>query len=457
MKLQMVIKKNIKYVFLFILFFLCLQFFYAAFSADQMYNYGFSYAVSIGEVPYRDFNMIIPPVGAFVYAIPFLLFGHSLIVFNLYQSLLLCILFYFLFKLFKEKTWLLLIVLVLTIPIPFIHVLFQGYNFLLIFEFVILMYLEKEKKNDYFVGFLLGIFVLTKQTVGVLMCIPSILYLFRNYKKTFKRFLGLLIPFSVFLIYLLVTDSFVQFWDMCLFGMLDFTSKNSGFSRIFLGFNFYLFVLEIIFLFILIIKNKKNKDIIIKLVYLFLFSSIAVPLFDYIHVSYFSFVFSFIFIDKINFKNEKIGINAFFFSFTFAVVWFLFFYNFKLPNMVKLNNYGWGIMSRKEYNEIDSAVRFIEKNNNTIIMADNSYLIRFASDGKLGYYDLLNYGNHGYNGTEKLCRMLSKEKNKFILVNMDDYENARSRQQTNKEVMKYVIDNYEKVGEFDNYDVYYKE
>ena len=63
-----------------------------------MYNYGFSYAVSLGEVPYRDFNMIIPPVGALIYSIPFLLFGSNLIVFNLYQALLLCILFY-LFKL----------------------------------------------------------------------------------------------------------------------------------------------------------------------------------------------------------------------------------------------------------------------------------------------------------------------------------------------------------------------
>ena len=83
MDLQTFIKKNIKYVVLFILFFLCLQFFYVNFSADQMYNYGFSYAISMGQIPYRDFNMIIPPVGAFIYSVPFLLFGSNLIIFNL--------------------------------------------------------------------------------------------------------------------------------------------------------------------------------------------------------------------------------------------------------------------------------------------------------------------------------------------------------------------------------------
>ena len=136
MKLQALIKKNIKYVILFVLFFLGLQFFYMNFAGDQIYNYGFSYAVSRGEIPYRDFNMIIPPLGAFVYAIPFLFFGQSLVVFNLFQAGMLCIMFYFLFKLFGKNAWVALIVLFLPIPVPCVTVFFQGYNYLLILELV---------------------------------------------------------------------------------------------------------------------------------------------------------------------------------------------------------------------------------------------------------------------------------------------------------------------------------
>lgn len=92
MNLSMFVKKNIKYVLLFILFFFCLHFFYCAVEGDLIYNYGFSYAVFNGEIPYKEFNMIIPPFGAYFYAIPFLLFRSNLLVLNLFQSILLCFL-----------------------------------------------------------------------------------------------------------------------------------------------------------------------------------------------------------------------------------------------------------------------------------------------------------------------------------------------------------------------------
>ena len=57
--MQTFIKKNFKYLLLFGFFFLCLHFFYSSFQGDLVYNYGFSYAVSRGEVPYRDFNMVL--------------------------------------------------------------------------------------------------------------------------------------------------------------------------------------------------------------------------------------------------------------------------------------------------------------------------------------------------------------------------------------------------------------
>ena len=55
---------------------------------DELYNYGFSFNIVEGLVPYKDFNMIIPPVGALIYSIPFLLFGSNLIFFNLPVSLI---------------------------------------------------------------------------------------------------------------------------------------------------------------------------------------------------------------------------------------------------------------------------------------------------------------------------------------------------------------------------------
>ena len=218
MKMLEFIKKNFRYIFLFIFFFLALHFFYAHMSGDQIYNYGFSYAMSRGEILYKDFNLLIPPVGPIVYLLPFL-FGTSFIVFNAYQAILICVLFHFLFKLFDNKAWFFLIAFVFPIPIPYITALFQGYNFLLILELVILLWLEKEKKNDYLIGVILGLCVFTKQTVGVAFCLVSIFYLFKDYKKVVRRFLGFLIPCFVFLFYFLITGTLYSFFDMCLFGM----------------------------------------------------------------------------------------------------------------------------------------------------------------------------------------------------------------------------------------------
>ena len=87
----------------------------------------------------------------------------------------------------------------------------------------------------------------------------------------------------------------------------------------------------------------------------------------------------------------------------------------------------------------------------------NTYLVKIVLDYDIEHYDLLNYGNHGFNGTDKLIKMLDRERDKYILVNTEAYERYSARQQFNKDVVKYVISNYKKVDELGGYDVYYKE
>lgn len=457
MKLQEHLKKNIKYIFLFVLFFLCLQFFYARFSGDQIYNYGFSYALSRGEIPYNDFNMIIPPLGAFIYMIPFLIFGPSLIVFNLFQAGLLTLMFYFLFKMYDKKAWILLVILLLPLPIPFVTSIFQGYNFLLIFEFILLLYLIRNKKSDLLIGLLFGLMVFTKQTVGVLMFIPSFIYLFRDRKVFLKRFLGFLIPCFVMLIYLLITGSLVNFFDMCLFGMLDFTGENGGLLKILGDFYFYIFLLEVGVLVYLLVKNRKDREYTKQVIYTLIFSTIAIPLFDYNHVSYFSFVVSITLLERLVKVPKKIGVSACLFTSSLSVVWFLFINNFNVPNMVSFNNYKLGLLSEKNEDEIKEVSKYMREHKNTIILSEYSYLVKIVLDYDIDYYDLLNYGNHGYNGTKKLIKKLDNEKDTYILVNREAYERVSKRQQFNKEVVLYVIDNYEKVDSLGVFDIYYKE
>lgn len=444
-------RKVIQYVFMFLLFFLCLQFFYEGFLSDRLYSFGFSYAISKGEIPYRDFNMIITPFGAYFYAIPFLIFGSHMIVFNLFQALLLCIMFYFLFKMYGSKAWLLFIILFFVFPIPIPSIMTQGYNFLLLLELVILLYLEKNKCDDYLIGLVIGLSFLTKQNVGFFLALPSFYYLFKekNYKKVLKRVVAFLSINILFVIYLFITKSFSQFIDLCFLGMFGFTKNNGTIFDI----NFIIFLGEIICILIFIIKDKND----INNYYILAFSMIAIPLFDLWHVALFSYAFLFLLFSKIRFKEYKnICFCSLLFTYFLSITWFLSDYNFKLPNLSQFRGFEYYIMSLEEEEETKRLVNYISNNKskNIIILSDDAYFLKIINNLDITYYDLLNYGNHGYNGTEKIIKEIKNEDMPIFIINSRDYNNLSRRFQFNKEVVRYVLNNYKSVDTIGDYLIY---
>ena len=442
-------REILKYSLIFIYFFLCLQIFYQMFSGDLIYNYGFSYALVRGELPYVDFNMIIPPLGALIYAIPLKIFGVHLIVLNLFQALLCTIMFYLLFKLFDKKTYLLLIVSSICLPLPIPTVFFLGYNFILLFELVLLLYLEKIKTNDYIIGLVLGLCFLTKQTVGLGLCLPTIYFLFKDYKKVLKRIGGFIIPIALFTLYLLITNSLSSFIDQCFLGMLDFTSKNG--SR----FTWYLVIAVILFIIniFLIIKDRKN----INNYYVLAFFSITLPLIDYTHVSIYLFSILMLLINYFN-VSKSIIINTLLLCISLPVIWFLFFFSFKLPNFASSNHFEGYIIDKTEKDDVDLVSKYINKLDKRVILLNEwAYYIKIVNDLDIECYDLINRGNNGYNSTKKIIDKIKYEDDTYMIINMREYNLKNYYQQIDKDVLKYVIDNYDEVDSFGNFKVYYKE
>ena len=73
------------------------------------------------------------------------------------------------------------------------------------------------------------------------------------------------------------------------------------------------------------------------------------------------------------------------------------------------------------------------------------------------YFDLINKGNHGYNGTKKVIDKLKKlDRDTLIIVSYDEYEkkDKYDRQQINKEIIKYVIDNGELIDQIDCFRIF---
>ena len=92
-------KKWIRYIVIFIFVFCSYEFFgFPNMYGDPINNYMFSHAIVMGEVPYLDFNTISTPLYAFLMAIGLLFFDNYL-MFVIEQSLLVTIMFYFLFEL----------------------------------------------------------------------------------------------------------------------------------------------------------------------------------------------------------------------------------------------------------------------------------------------------------------------------------------------------------------------
>ena len=128
-------KEWLKYIILFILFFVSMTLVFFAYRLDAYSDYGFAYAMSMGQPPYKEVNFIVPPVAPILYSIS-LIINKSIIAFYLEQSILLVLLCYLLFKILDKKAWIIIVSLFSLFPTS----QFPGYNFLLMFELILLLY-----------------------------------------------------------------------------------------------------------------------------------------------------------------------------------------------------------------------------------------------------------------------------------------------------------------------------
>ena len=92
-KIKKFFKNYGRYIFIFILVFLIYEWFgYGITYGVPIANYGFSYAIKNGQIPYLDFNTISTPLYAFIMSIGLHVFDNYL-MFVIEQSLLVTVMF----------------------------------------------------------------------------------------------------------------------------------------------------------------------------------------------------------------------------------------------------------------------------------------------------------------------------------------------------------------------------
>lgn len=417
---------------------------------DPINSYGFAKAISMGQVPYLEFSMISTPLYAFYQSL-FLFIYDDFIMINVSQALLTSISIILIYKMYGEKSLFLFPVVVF---FQYRNMI-ATYNSMSLFFIVLLMYVEKKYPDkDYFIGVLIGLAIMAKQTVGCFMIIPSIILYRRELKKLFKRFVGFLIPCLIFLGYLLINNAVYEFFDICLFGMFDFVSKNGvGGGHI----NVLGVVISLITFILGIIVIWRDKNNIYNY-YLMWGILLAIPLFDLTHVVFWLTCFTMMIIPYINKYVNKLLILLSFLSLVFMILSFCFWiFGVELCRFKDIEHMKFNVHRVSTYNNIKKMNDFVNSYDDAIVIGYFGIVHTIINDKKFDYFDILNDGNYGYNGIEKMKKRIDNMHDQVFIVSMKDYYSDDEFFQFSEEIAEYIIDNCKKIDSKYIYEVYYKE
>ena len=423
---------------LFIIFLITLVYnlIFAELTNDEVWNYGFASNISNGLLPYKNFNMVLTPLYPFLGSIFLIIFGKNLVVFHIFNAIMCTIIFYLIKKLVPSGYYIVYAFLLL-FSLP-------NYNLLCLLLLYLLMYMEDKKLNDYLIGIVLGLTFLTKQNIGIMLCVPTLFT--KDIKRILKRIIGFSIPNIIFLIYLLITDSLYDFINYTILGLSSFASNNILIS--------IWVTLTIIAIIYLIYVYFKHKDI--KAIYLLSFQVMAFPIIDTYHV-----LIPFIPVLGYFLSNLKLVIKIIKIAFLIFIVT-LFFTSSKeyikdeidYPN--KTNFYSCRKLDKNTTEYIKLLSKYVSENkDNIFIISGNAYLLKLEANISINKYDLLNEGNLGKNGDIKIINEIKDfcNNNKCLfLISENEINNSLS--QINKNIVNYVKNTYKETDKISIYTIY---
>ena len=445
-------KKLLKFFLTFSFFFLCLIFFFNINKGDLYVNYGFSYALSKLEIPYKDFNLVITPFAPVLYSLG-LFISKSIIVYYLEQALLLTLLFVLLEKLLKTKAYLFLTIMLLPFPISFSTTIFPGYNFLAFFLLILLIYLEKNNYNDYLSGLILGLLFCTKQTIGLCLFLPNLIYLFQKPKKFLKRVVAYLIPISILLVSLLLTSSLKPFINLCFLGLLNFGESNKAHD------SFYTLLLILGLLYITFKIIKKPHYLVNY--YILFFVVISLPIIDYYHVSLFLLGVLYLFLEDYHLASLNISKYCLTFTIVISLVWFGISLKYlHSPRLVNYPNFPLTLVSNSYHQDVSKLTTYLKTKKQSkiyLLRGSENYFFKIMANEKLDYFDLPNHGNYGYNGINMMVSKLKNEHNVLFILDKSLLEDNNKYQQYIKEFIPTVQHDSKLIKTIGLYEVYFKE
>ena len=297
-------------------------------------------------------------------------------------------------------------------------------------------------------------------------------------KAIMYRIIGIIIPGIIFTIYLICTNSLMDFIDYCVFGIGTFTN-NVSYMKLLQGKDLEAFlglVTPITFLILFIeiiinIKNKKIKENKNKLI-LFVFAlaqfTVVYPIADEIHFKIavfpiFLVMLYYIFKEIQEIKNIKISIfiEHFMNIITISLVGMLilsgindiFIYTQTEKSVLK--HFSNIPISNTLQERILEVNKYIEDEERDVYILDSEAAVYMIPLDKYNKdFDMFLRGNLGAKGEEGQIEKIKEMNNTVLLIKN---EKIPLNWQTPKEVIEYVKNNLEKIGTINFFDIYISE
>ena len=460
---------------------------------DELWNYNFARNVANGLVPYKDFNMIITPLMSFVCGIILKITVDELIVMRVLAALLSTGIFYITYKIFNELDIKkeISIIFIFLIGCLFKDVFCIDYNYgsLLLALIIILLEIKFYKKDNKFIkdnikqdillGIIAGLSITIKQTTGLFICMAllgnKLLFVRKKeelnvyLKVFFYRFIGLIIPVLLMIIYLILNNAFSELVSYTILGITEFTNFIPYKSLIawdLLGVLSVLVPIAFIYGWIKSVVFEKYREIYLLTIYGLATFVICFPISNKIHfligalpiiilILYETYNLLKIIRLKISTK-EKIFILS---AVNCAIILFVI-----LHSIINLNKY---ILASEEYSDlkhfsyikiskdleehIERIDKYIEKNGNIKILDSSAAIYMIPLDRYNKDYDMFNKGNFGYNGEKRIIKEISELNDVKYLILKDEFI---KNWQTPVDIIDYVKKNKIKLGEVENFYIY---
>lgn len=444
---------------------------------DEIWNYNFARCIAEGRVPYTDFNMVQTPLSAYISSIFLMVFGESLLSFRLASALLMALTFSMLYTIcadVSDNKTLSFVASLFVFSLSF-DIWIYNYNNLNLFLILMLLYLERKaiKNNSrlsysIFIGLIYGVTPIVKQSTGAILLIANLIISLLDYivyKKDrihiASRVISSAVPGTVFLLLILFTGTFRDFYDYAINGIGYFTHRISLVQYAFSSpvsfcvalFPFFVTVRTIVCIYKERISSKKRL-LIVGLLLAIAGSVVAYPLCDSIHmyVAIIPFIpCTFACMIKKHMPMEQ-KIACVFVALIVAVCSILM--TIPLSSDYKesqLHHFAGLPIERgleKNIQEVNDYILSRNKTGIEVRIADEYaavYMIPLDRYNK--NYDLLLVGNLGSNSIEDLI----SENDVIYLVRRDE---SSLGYQAHFKLIEYIKDNFKKIGEVQQFDVY---